>query len=136
MFEKLFVRCKTFFMAGVQLLATVTEINNACDVSGRVQELTASGDVTAGIQSVELNHTSVTIAAVIADSANHQGLFHAKATTEPGVGGDHTLTLTSGTFDGSNNVVTFADIGDACLIYFDSAGNGVIVENIGTVTFS
>lgn len=116
--------------------ATAAEINNAADVSARVQELTASGAVTAGVQSVELNKTDGTIAATIADSSNHQGVFIAKATTEPGVGGDHTLTLTAGTFDGTNNVATFADINDALIVYFDSAGNGTIVENVGSVSLS
>lgn len=113
--------------------ATAAEITNACDVSGRVEELTTSGAVTAGIQSVELNHTSVTIEATIEAASNHQGIFHAKATTEPGGGGDHTLTLTAGTFDGTNDIATFADINDALIVYFDSAGNGTVVENVGTV---
>ena len=98
-----------------------------------VQELTASGAVTAGVQSLELNHTSVTIAATIADAVNHQGLFIAKATTEPGVGGDHTLTLTSGTFNGTATVATFADVNDALAVFFDSAGNGTVLVNIGAV---
>ena len=116
--------------------ATAQEVANVADVSARVQELTASGAVTAGVQSVELNHTSVTIAATIADAANHQGLFIAKATTEPGVAADHTLTLTAGTFDGTNNVATFADINDALIVYFDSAGAGTIIENVGSVALS
>lgn len=123
-------------IAGTTIDATAAEINNAADVSARVQELTVSGAVTAGVQSVELNHTSVTIAATIADAANHQGLFIVKATTEPGGGGDHTLTLTAGTFDGTNNIATFADIKDALVVYFDSAGNGSIIENIGAVGLS
>ncbi len=118
------------------LTATESEINNVADVSARVVELTASGAVSAGIQSVELNHTSVAIAATIADATNHQGLFIAKATTEPGVAADHTLTLTSGTFDGTNNQATFADINDALVVYFDSAGNGTIVENVGAVALA
>jgi len=116
--------------------ATASEINNAADVSARTLELTASGSVTAGIQSVELNHTSVTIAATIVDATNNQGLFIVKATTEPGVAADHTLTLTAGTFDGTNNVATFADINDTLVVYFDSAGNGTIIENVGSVALS
>lgn len=116
--------------------ATAAEVNNACDVSARVQAMTASGNVTAGVQSVELDHTSVTIAAVMADATNHEGFFHVKATTEPGGGGDHTLTMTSGTFNGSNTVATFADIQDALVIYIDSAGNGSIVVNVGSVALS
>ena len=116
--------------------ATYSEINNAADVSARTQELTASGAVTAGVQSVELNHTTVAIAATIATTVAHQGLFHVKATTEPDTGQDHTLVITTGTFDGTNKTATFADINDTLIVYFDSAGNGTIVENVGSVVLS
>lgn len=118
--------------------ATAVEVNNACDVSVRTEELTDAGAnaVTAGIQSVELNNTTATIAATIATSVNHQGIFHVKATTEPDTGQDHTLTLTVGTFDGTNDIATFADVNDALIVYFDSAGNGTIVENVGSVALS
>jgi len=101
-----------------------------------VQELTASGAVTAGVESLELNHATVTIAATIADAVNHQGIFIAKATTEPGVGGDHTVTLTSGTWNGTATIATFADVNDALAVYFDSAGNGTVISNIGSVALS
>lgn len=120
-------------LGGTLVAAGAGEINNACDVSGRTQELTSSGAVTAGVQSVELNHTSTAIAATIANANAHQGLFHVKATTEPGGGQDHTLTLTLGEFDGTNDIATFADINDSLLVYFDSNGVGTIVENVGTV---
>lgn len=102
------------------------------------QELTTAGagTVRAGVKSLELNNDTATIAAVIADSKSHQGLFIVKATSEPAGGQDHTVTLTSGTWDGTNDVATFADINDAIAIWFDSAGNGTIVENVGTVGFS
>lgn len=115
---------------------TTAELNNACDVSARTQELVATAAVTAGVQSVELNHISTTIAATIADAVNHQGIFIVKATTEPGVAADHTLTLTAGTFNGSDNIATFADINDTLVVYFDSAGNGTVVENVGSVALS
>jgi hypothetical protein len=127
---------KGLMLAGTLMKATAQELINAADVSGRTEELTSSGAVTAGIQSTELNHTSTAIAATIANSNTHQGLYHVKATTEPAGGQDHTLTLTSGTFNGSNNVATFADINDALLVYFDSNGAGTIIENVGTVSLS
>lgn len=120
----------------VLVAATNAEINAACDVSGRVQTLTASGAITPGVQSVQLNKTNGTIAATIANANAHQGLFHVKAITEPGPGGDHTVTLTAGTWDGTNTVATFADINDALVVYFDSAGNGSIVANVGSVALS
>lgn len=100
-----------------------------------VQELTASGAVTAGIQSVELNHISVVIAATIAASTGHPGLFVVKDTSASGTAA-HTLTLTAGTFDGTNTIATLNAPNEALVVYFDSAGNGTIVENVGTVVLS
>jgi hypothetical protein len=122
-------------LANLGMAATAAEIDNAADVSARVQELTATGAVTAGVQSVELNHATVIVAATIADASNHQGLFIVKDTSASGTAA-HTLTLTAGTFDGTNNVVTMNAPDEALVVYFDSAGNGVIVENVGTVVLS
>lgn len=115
--------------------STTAEINNACDVSARVQELTATGAVTAGVQSVELNHATVVVAATIADASAHQGLFIVKDTSASGTAA-HTLTLTAGTFNGTNNVATLNAANECLIVYFDSAGNGTIVENIGSVGLS
>lgn len=117
------------------LTATASELNNAADVSARVQELTATGSVTAGVQSVELNHATVVAAATIADASNHQGLFIVKNTSASGTAA-HTLTLTSGTFDGTNNVATLNAPNEALIVYFDSNGDGTIVENVGSVALS
>lgn len=115
--------------------STPTEIDNVADVSGRVQELTSSGAVTAGKQSVELNHATVVVAATIADFANHQGLFVVKDTSASGTA-EHTLTLTAGTFNGTNNVATLNAPDEALVVYVDSAGNGTILENVGSVALS
>lgn len=120
-------------------MTTVTNLNDLeCDsVAGTVlppsQELTVTGDVTAGVQSVELNHATVVVAATLA--APSAGLLVVKNTSASGTAA-HTLTLTAGTFNGTNNVATL-DAPDECLIvYIDSAGNGTIVENVGTVALS
>lgn len=115
--------------------ATAPEIDNVADVSGRVQALTASGAVTAGKQSVELNHATVAIAATIATAVAHQGLFIVKDTSASGTAG-HSLKLTVGTFDGTNNTVTFNAPKDALVVYFDSAGNGTILVNVGAAVLS
>jgi len=123
---------------GVEMTATPAELNNVADVSGRTEELTVAGAnaITAGVQSVELNNDTTAIAATIADAANHQGIFHVKATSEPAGGEDHTVTLTAGTWDGTNTVATFADILDTLVVYFDSNGDGTILENVGSVALS
>ena len=117
------------------LTATGTEINNVADVSTRVQELTASGAVTAGVQSIELNHASVIIAATVADATAMQGFVIVKDTSASGTAA-HTCTLTGGTWDGTNTIVTLNAPNEAILVYIDSAGDGTIIENVGTVALS
>ena len=116
--------------------ATYTEINKACDLSAQIQTITASGAVTAGVQAVYLNHATTAIASTIATTVPHQGLFLIKAGLEPGAGQDHTATITTGSWDGTNKVATFADIGDFLLVYFDAAGAGTILVNLGGVALS
>lgn len=121
--------------AATTLGATAAEINNAADVSARTQELTVSGAVTAGVQTVELNHASVVIAATIANANAHQGLFVVKDTSATGTAA-HTLTLTAGTFNGTNNIATFNARDECLVVYFDSTGRGTIVVNVGAVALS
>lgn len=124
-----------FNLDGTTVGASAAEINNAADVSARVQELTSSDAVTAGKQSVELNHATVAIAATIANANAHQGLFIVKDTSASGTAG-HTLKLTAGTFDGVNNTATLNAPKECLVVYFDSAGNGTILENVGAVGLS
>lgn len=116
------------------LTTTAAEINNAADVSARVVELTASGAVATGIQSVELNHASVVIAATMV-ATEHPGLFIVKDTSATGTAA-HTLTLTGGTFDGTNTIATLNARDEMLVIYFDSAGRGQVIANIGAVALS
>lgn len=118
-----------------QVNATAAEINNAADVSARVQILTASGAITAGVQSVELDHASVAVVTTIANAANHAGLFVVKDTSATGTAA-HTLTLTAGTFNGTNNVATLNARDECLVVYFDSTGRGTIVVNVGAVALS
>lgn len=122
-------------IGGVQVNATAAEINNAVDVSARVQELTATAAVTAGVQSLELNHASVAVAATIANAANHPGLFIVKDTSATGTAA-HTLTLTAGTFNGTNNVATLNARDECLVVYFDSTGRGTVIVNVGSVALS
>ncbi len=117
------------------LTATATEINRAADVSARVQELTATAAVTAGVQSLELNHASTIIAATIASTVNHPGLFVVKDTSATGTAA-HTVTITTGTWNGTNKIITLNALNEALVVYFDSAGNGSILVNLGAVALS
>lgn len=117
------------------ITATVNEINQQLDRSARRQALTASGAVTSRIMEVYLNHASVVIAATIADFANHAGLFIVKNTSASGTAA-HTLTLTSGTFDGTNTVATLNAPNEALIVWVDADGNGSIIANVGAVALS
>jgi len=107
----------------------------AGDGSGATkQELTASGAVTAGTDIIELNHASVVIAATM-DALAHPGLVIIRDTSASGTAA-HTVTLSNGTFNGTNTIATLNAPGEALIVYFDSAGKGQIVENTGSVALS
>ena len=96
-------------------------------------ELTASGACPSGTQAVELNHATVVVAATITPV---QGVLFVKDTSASGTAA-HTLTLAAGyTFDGTNNTATLNAPNEALCVYIDSAGNGTILENVGTVALS
>jgi molybdopterin/thiamine biosynthesis adenylyltransferase len=124
------------YIGGVQVTASAAEVNTIADVSARVQSLTASGAVTPGVQMVELSHATVVIAATIADAAAHAGtLFTVKNTSASGTAA-HTVTLTAGTWDGTNTVITLNAPGECYQCVFDSAGDGLVVLNTGSVALS
>lgn len=102
---------------------------------GATQELTATGAVDAGAARVELNHATVAIAATIADAVDHPGLFVVANTSASGTAA-HTLTLTNGTFDGTNNTATLDAPAEQLVVAFDENGDGTIIANIGAVALS
>jgi len=119
----------------VKMVTVVSVSSSGAVLSGNTQELTASGAVTAGVEIVELNHATVVIAATIADFAAHAGLFIVKDTSASGTAA-HTLTLTSGTFDGTNTIATLNAPAEQLLVWVDGDGNGTIVQNTGSVALS
>lgn len=106
-------------------------------MAGPYQEFTADGAVTPGVMSVELNDSSTAgVATTIASSLAHQdGIFVVKDTSTAGTA-TCTLTLTAGTFDGTNNVATLNAPGECLAVKFDSGGDGIVIENVGTVGLS
>lgn len=113
--------------------ATAAEINKAADVSSFVLELTASGAVPATVRVLELNHISKVIAATYTVVPNT--LFIVKDTSASGTAA-HTLTLTDGTFNGTNTVATLNARDEALVVWFDSAGRGSVIVNLGAVGLS
>jgi len=114
----------------------VLEFDGTQVTSTQVQELTVSGAILDGVQSVELNSTAVEIvAATLADASAHQGLFVVKNTSASGTKA-HTVTITTGTWDGTNKVITLNAPKECIAVFFDSAGNGTLLENVGEVALS
>jgi len=99
------------------------------------QELTASGVISPTVETVELNHASVVIAATLnlATVRNKTMIF--KDTSATGTAA-HTVTLTGGTFNGTNTVATLNARDEFLIVHFDSAGRGQIIANVGAVALS
>jgi len=117
-------------------LATTVTTDGAASVSiNQTQELTASGAVTPGVGILELNHATVAVVTTVADSIAHAGLFIIKDTSASGTAA-HTVTLTSGTFNGTNNVATLNAPAEQLTVFFDDAGDGTVIENTGSVALS
>jgi len=116
-------------------VTTVTEDGAASLSVNETQELTASGDVTPGVTILEVNHATVVVAAVIADAIAHAGLFIIKDTSASGTAA-HTVTLTSGTFDGSSTIATLNAPDEQLIVFIDDSGDGVIIQNTGAVALS
>jgi hypothetical protein len=117
----------------VAVAAVVTD--GAASIAGGTQELLASGVVTPGIQIVELNHASTIIAATIASLDLHPGILIVKNTSGSGTTA-HTLTVSGGTFDGTNNTATLNAPDELLIIHVDGDGVGTVVQNTGSVGLS
>ena len=48
----------------------------------------------------------------------------------------HAVTLSAGTFDGTNNKAILNAPAETLHVWFDSAGAGVIIANVGSVALS
>ena len=126
------------YQRGVEITATAAEINYAADASSYAkQTLGASGAITPGVRNFVFDATAVptaTIAATIADASAHAGLCTFVQACTDTVG--HTITISTGTFDGTNSVATFNAAAESLIVAFDSSGAGTIVVNTGTVSVS
>jgi hypothetical protein len=99
------------------------------------QALTAAGAITAGTSCVTLSKTGGAAAFTIADAKNHGGFFY--IINLSGDTSAHTVTLTTGTWNGTNTIATFNAANEALWVFFDSTtGNGYIITNTGSVGLS
>jgi len=101
----------------------------------QVQALTASGAISIKSGLVTLAHATVVIAATLAAPVAGDELLIADASASGTAA--HTVTLPGGvTWDGTNNTATFNAPGKALHVIALSAARWLIIQNVGTVTFS
>ncbi len=108
----------------------------AASLKGGLQALTATAAVTAGVDRLTLAHASVVIAATIADLKQWAGKMLTIQNTSASGTAAHTVTLTTGTWNGTNKIATLDAPGERLTVLVDSLGNGTIIENTGSVGLS
>jgi hypothetical protein len=116
-----------------QIITVGATSASGATMTGGTQELTASGAVLPGTSVVELNHASVVIAATLVVVPNSTLIV--KDTSATGTAA-HTLTLTGGTFNGTNTIATLNARDEFLMVHFDSAGRGQVIANVGSVALS
>ena len=114
--------------------ALPAEIDLVADISAMLTQLTADGAIPITARYVELDHISVVVAATMAAPPTNCLMFFKNTSASGTIA--HTVTLTGGTFDGSGTIITLDAPGEMIGIYFDSAGDGTEVANVGTVVVS
>jgi hypothetical protein len=110
----------------------------ATDKDVFVKEYTASaamGSDSGKVRHIELSSTSV-IAMTGINGADYAGqIVSVKDTSASGTAA-HTVTLASGTWNGTNTVVTLNAPDECIVVMFDSAGDGTVLANVGSVALS
>lgn len=98
------------------------------------QEITTTGTAILGTtSSVLLNKSDGVLASTL--TAPSTGRLLLISQYDAGTSG-HTVTLGSGTFDGTNNIATFNAAGETLLLYGLTAARFLVLINNGSVAFS
>lgn len=123
---------------GTTLAATAAEIAMAADVSAfaAVYTVTSPAAIPATVRVIELNHITDVIAKTIASLVPYAGqVVFVKDSSASGTAA-HTVTVTTGTWNGTNKIITLNAPLEAIAVLVDSAGNGTVLVNIGSVALS
>lgn len=113
----------------------VSGAGGAAQAARAVQRFTASGAAVPGETVIEVDHATVAVAVTLLVVPNT--LLIIKNNSASGTA-SHTVTLTGGTFNGTNTIATLAVAANnqQLAVYFDSKGNGQVLSNAGTVALS
>ena len=119
------------------LTVTAAEINASSDadlIAPAVQTATAALDATA--RCIKLLHNSVAIAITGPNGVTLAGQTMYITNVSASGTAAHTVTLAAGTFDGTNNTATLNAPGETLHVWFDTAGAGCVIANVGSVGLS
>lgn len=118
--------------------ATAAEIADSSDKSVFAAAYTATSPaaIPSTVRVIELNHASTAIEKTIASLVPYANSFVVVKNTSATGTAAHTVTVTTGTWNGSNKVITLNAPGEAIVVFVDSAGNGIVVVNVGAVGLS
>lgn len=115
------------------ILSEIDHVHPLTDIGAAVEyTATAPAAIPADVNVIELNHATVAIEKTIASLVDHQGLMVIKNTSATGTA-IHKITVTTGTWDGTKKVITLDAPGECIAVFVDSAGNGTVLANVGTV---
>ena len=115
-----------------------TEVAVQSDTDVFLKTYTASaamGSDSGKVRHIQLSSTSV-IAMTAIDGADYAGQIVSVKNTSASGTAAHTVTLASGTWNGTATVVTLNAPDECIVVMFDSAGDGTILVNVGSVALS
>lgn len=118
--------------------ASAAEIADAADKSVYAATYTATSPaaIPSTVRVIELNHASTAIEKTIASLVPYANSFLVIKDISATGTAAHTVTVTTGTFNGTNKIATLNALGETLVVWVDSVGNGVVVVNIGEVALS
>jgi hypothetical protein len=118
--------------------ATAAEINLAADPSAYIGTYTVSAPaaIPTTVRVIELNHATEPVVKTIASLVPYAGqIVVIKDISATGTAA-HTVTITTGTWNGTHKVATLDALNECLVVTVDSAGNGTVVLNAGAIILS
>tara|TARA_R110002012_G_C11197173_1_gene559368 strand:+ start:24 stop:470 length:447 start_codon:yes stop_codon:yes gene_type:complete len=116
---------------------TLAELNKAADASVIAPAtITATAAVSSTARCIKVAHNSVVIAITGSSGVALAGQTMFITNTSASGTAAHTVTLSAGTYDGTNNTATLNAPGETLHVWFDSAGAGTVIANVGSVGLS
>jgi len=115
-----------------------TEVAILSDVDVFLKTYTATaamGSDSGKVRHIQLSSTSVVAISAMSGADYARQIVSVKNTSASGTAA-HTVTLTGGTWNGSATVVTLNAPDECIVVMFDSAGDGTILVNVGSVALS